>query len=1406
MAANLGDLVASATLDIAPFLTNTRNLKTYMRGLDNSLKTVENSFRGHGGRVKGLKVIYNDTKGALQGYQSLLNKQTDKFNRLKNEVGDVNKATAEQKKQLLGARTAMLETAAKVTELQQRLRDLATESNVFTRVGNHLQKTGGHMQTFANFVSGVGASLSKGLTAPIVAGSGLVVKAAIDYESAFAGVKKTVDEIVDSNGRAIYSYQDLSSGIRQMSKELPASAVEIANVAEVAGQLGIKTEDVLSFSRTMIDMGESTNLSATDAATAIAKIANITGLTADEYSRFGSSVVALGNNFATTESDIVSMANRLASAGTLVGLTNQEILALATAMSSVGIEAEAGGTAMAQTLTAIEKAVTEAGGRLGDFANVSGMSAEEFSTVWRERPIEAIQAFIKGLSNLGEQGESTTQWLDDLGLKGIRQSNMLKSLALASDTLTGAIDLSNKAWDENAALSDEANKRYETTESKLKMLKNEVTDVAIEFGGPLVDALRDGLQAGKPLIEALGNMAKKFSSLDKEQQQQIIKWGLIAAAAGPVLSIFGKGVGVIGSVVNGLGTASKWLGRVSGGLKATSDVAKMASGASGLGGLGAAATSTASNASLLTSAIGLLGNPVTWGVLLGGAAVAAVGYLGQKALEARQRTEEWGAVVSQTQAKELQDFKDKVDNVNKSFADFGQGGVEQVENVKVAMKGLTDEISRLTDEQLSKDLKLAEKFGLSDAEVQKMKDNANSSKKAVEKMSDEVLNIYKNASENRRKLSDEEKELVLSTQKALVDKQLSLMKFSGKERAAIQKAINGEFNELNTTQLAKALSVTKDWLTEENNAYKKSKSELKKLLEEDKITQETYNREIVELDAEHLAKKEAYAERYISIRAELAKHDNLKGYAEAEKIQQDFIKKEMSELGLSYDELTKRIKGFANATEQSSSMIAKSVKGMSEEVASANLTWNSIVLDPKTGEIKTNVQEEIQKALQAEGGWESLQFVLKQANIETNAKIAIGEALKEAGRWENLSPQEKRLVTDGKPAIEAILSSKRTLETWNSLPEEVKKLLGENEDFLNNAEVAKNALERWNLMTPTEKVLDAKSVVAIMNVDNATESLKKFNGTPAIDKALTVDSKSAVDNTEQATKTVEDYNDTLIPTKKLTTDPLDTVTNTTTATETVKKYNDTPTPQKNLTANSSNVISNTINATNTVKDFNSTSTPTKQLKSNSTSVISGVKDSKGALGQFNNFGISEKELKAEDRTQSGVSSAKANIDSVQGKTVTIRTIFEDIKKTIGLVKGTNFHKGGPAVVNDQKGAVYRELVTLPSGEQFIPQKRDVLLNLPRGSKVLPAFATKRLMKTMGIAHYAEGIGYSRNSPMLRGRKEVEGASNKQNNLHTPTKNTFNFNITVNGNVDDPNEMAELLYRKVEQLMVRERMA
>ena len=307
--------------------------------------------------------------------------------------------------------------------------------------------------------------------------------ASIEFESAITGVFKTVDG-TDTELAAI------KQGIKDMSKEIPATTTEIASVAEAAGQLGVATEDVLDFTRVMIDLGESTNLTADEAATSLAKFANITGTSADNYSRLGSVIVDLGNNFATTEANIVAMSTRLASAGTISGLTEAEIMALAASMSSVGIEAEAGGTAMAQTLNAIETAVATKSAELKEFARVAGMSANEFATAWQSTPMLALQSFIEGLGGLDEKGESTVLVLEELGLTGIRQSNMLKSLGLAAETMGSSIDTANKAWDENTALTIEANKRYATTESKIKMMQNSYSNLKVAIGDALIPELQ----------------------------------------------------------------------------------------------------------------------------------------------------------------------------------------------------------------------------------------------------------------------------------------------------------------------------------------------------------------------------------------------------------------------------------------------------------------------------------------------------------------------------------------------------------------------------------------------------------------------------------------------------------------------------------------------------------------------------------------------------------------------------------------------------------------------------------------------------------------------------------------------------------------------------------------------------
>ena len=331
---------------------------------------------------------------------------------------------------------------------------------------------------------------------------GYVLQTGIQFESAFAGVEKTVDA-TDAE------IQQFRSGIRDMAKEIPQTAAEISSVAEAAGQLGIQNEYILGFSRTMSDLGVATNMSATEAATSLARLANITQMPQENFDRLGSTIVALGNNLATTEAEITEMALRLAGAGNQVGMTEAEIMGLAGAISSVGIEADAGGSAVSTVMTKMQLAVEQGGESLEQFANVAGMSTTEFQQAFRENAAQALVAFVEGLGNMESRGQSAIATLADMEITEIRQRDALLRLAGAGDVLSESLGIATQAWDENNALTNEAEKRYQTLESQIQILKNNVDDFAIS----LYDGIRDPM--AEVVTEAVGYVERLHSAFNK---------------------------------------------------------------------------------------------------------------------------------------------------------------------------------------------------------------------------------------------------------------------------------------------------------------------------------------------------------------------------------------------------------------------------------------------------------------------------------------------------------------------------------------------------------------------------------------------------------------------------------------------------------------------------------------------------------------------------------------------------------------------------------------------------------------------------------------------------------------------------------------------------------------------------
>lgn len=361
------------------------------------------------------------------------------------------------------------------------------------------------------------------------------VDASMEFESAMAGVSKTTD----LSGAELAAMGD---EIQDLATKIPATAVEIANVAEAAGHLGIAKEDLLDFSEVMINLGTSTNLSSEEAASALAKFANVVDMSADDYERLGSTIVGLGNNFATTEADIVSMATRLASTGEIVGLTEPQIMGIATALSSVGIEAEAGGSAISKLLKQFETMVATGSPALENFAAVAGMSAEEFAVAWGNDAVGALSAFIDGLGAVDAAGGSSAAVLDELGIKEVRLSNAVLSLASSNGILTKAMNTANNAWTENTALAKEAATRYETTESKLQMLANSAENVKIAVGDQLTPAIGELAETGVDVLNWVADFIEKNDAIIPVLSGVVAAVGAFSAAA-TVMAVAASGAG-----------------------------------------------------------------------------------------------------------------------------------------------------------------------------------------------------------------------------------------------------------------------------------------------------------------------------------------------------------------------------------------------------------------------------------------------------------------------------------------------------------------------------------------------------------------------------------------------------------------------------------------------------------------------------------------------------------------------------------------------------------------------------------------------------------------------------------------------------------------------------------------------
>ncbi|MEJ4953339.1 phage tail tape measure protein [Enterococcus faecium] len=1454
----LGNMIIKLDLDSSAFSKGLAGAKNAVNHQMKAMKSQMQVMNSSGNSLGALQAKYNGLGGVLQANEKQVELLTKAYKDSFDSNGNATASTAKYANQLnqATARSASYESQMKTTVGQIARMKVETEGITGKLKANSdvLINSGKKIEAFGKGVSGIGSALTVGVTAPIVAGATAVTSAAISWESAFAGVKKTNDEVVDSNGNVVYSYSDLEKGLRDLATKLPASHQEIANVAEAAGQLGIKTENVVSFTKTMIDMGESTNMSAETAATSLARFANITQMSQKDFDKLGSVIVDLGNNFATTESEITEMGLRLAGAGKQIGMSQGEILGFATALSSVGVEAEAGGSAfskvMIQMQLAVEKgfgafdqlkqmaeeqgvpwvnlvnavrdggkslkAVSEQMGftssdlkkmykeadnsksSLENFANVAGVTSEQFQKLFKSDPSEAIIKFIQGLKDSEKHGTSAIKVLDDMDIKEVRLRDSLLRAANASDIFKGAIEKGNGAWKQNTALTNEANKRYETTESKLKMLKNEVIDTAIDLGGPFVDALRDGLNVSKPLIKNLGNMAKAFSAMSDDQQRNIIKWVGLAAAAGPTLKLLGGGIAVVGKTQTAVGKLTgslvdlvakaaqkKAMDSFSTTVTTIGTTAAKTAGAGGLGSLTSALGQSASAASAaagsggigaFTGSLGLL-SPALLGIVGVGGALA-LGYgawktFGEEAWNSSQRVKEWGSDVGSQVDSTLDTVKEKTNETSGQFGlmvqGFDQDTGPMVKNFETI--GATIE-SSLTKKVEGLDNLLKNLPGtVTDSMKEIIENEKEMNQSALEKIqgnNDRIKEIREKASKEHRDISVAEAQMISDLSKNTAEQYVNTLDVSAEQRKAILNSMTGDVSQASKEQAETWLKS----LGEQRNASQNHTAQMRKeqekwlkdwgynldgefaqkyLAEWDKINDATTDG----FDSQIAAIVEKYPE--LADKIHLATGEVIADSANTSQYLIEDNQKLLDNAGYMADKLAENAKKNADT-----------LKWVAKEGTDGAKEWNSLELLDKEGNVKTNAPEIIKEASKNITTWNNLKMVLHDANIDSNAKKMIGEAaiandlwrgmawedkeavlqdefsinvykaLESSGKWDELDFEQKKAVLYSNTP-EVMAETLFNLGLWNDYQPEIKNLNAKNYDFLQTLSKSEEKLKIWNETPVDIKELFAKNTDFLNKIFSSEEKLNLWNSIPDSEKKLLADNMDFLTKISTSKETLNQWNQLPTDQKNILANNEDLLNKIFASEESFNAWKAIPDPVKRMLGDNVDILTKVKDGTISIEDYNKNVLPLlKKLFGDNSSLTGAVGDASAAIDNYNkNVFLNDKTAVGHDEASQAAKDAFEAFNIFQTKIPDkiTKTVSADFIGPMPNAKGTNFHPGGAAMVNDQKGPTYEELITLPSGEAFIPKGRNVVLDLPRGSKVLNATKTKRL-----VPKYADGIG------------------------------------------------------------------
>ncbi|HDI4669632.1 TPA: phage tail tape measure protein [Listeria monocytogenes] len=1112
--------------------------------------------------------------------------------------------------------------------------------------GNMLEKSGQKLTK-------AGTAMTVGFTAPIVAGMVKSTKAYLDFDNEVTEVNSLLRESNES------------------AKEFGARYTQVFDYAQKASvKYGVSSEQTMLGMKEMVKKGYDIN----QTMASMPAIFNAARASGDEFETVMSVTTSTLEQFGMISKDTnkqMEYTNKVADVLTYVAdKTAAGFSDMGTAMNYVGPISHSLGYSLTDTAAAVgllsnrgiegQKAGTGLRGMLTSLLKPSKSAAEAMASVGLT--IEDNNGNMKTLPTL----------LDDINDKTKKmtktQKNSFLTMIFGREPLSAVNTLLEAGGDSLRKYSkgaDEANGYTKQVADNMRkagkfgvdQFKASLEVLEQNVGQKLMPALT-------PIIEWANKMIDKFNDLSGEQQQNIIKWAGILAATGPVLTVGGKLVSMTSGLIKGFAGLGKILGL---GSKLTSLAAGFGATTTAVEGTSLAAAGLAGSFGALPAVIGLAG------AALIGVGIYALDKHISKIEESKERIKTWGYDIGAEADKSMGKFNEFASEGKLALDTFATGATDDSKRVVTAFKNMADEIKKNTDDALNGFKASYEKFSpavqaILDNSMKDSEKRANERKANVNAQYKEIEDIYKAAAEKHRNLTSEESKTVNNIYKAMQIEQVESLGLNESKKKQIIKAMNGEVESLNQDALVEQSDYLNKITKKTIDSTSKQKKELKKAYDDGLIDKKSYNDSINQMDRERDSTVRSSVTAWIKTQEQL--YDKL---GVSSDVAQKNIKHALDEMGLSYDEFTRNVQEAAGGVSDASKLIG-------DGASKADLAWSDLVLDPKTGEVKTNLNQVVLDAAKSNEGWNNLKFIMKEAKLTTDAKKTIATATIESGRWDKMTFNEKKLIVSYEDSIH-VANALSDLGVWDKLKPEQKSMIA-NADTSLALQKALQDMGVWDKLPPSMKTLVVDNSDVLKKLNSSKGMIVDYNGTKVDLKSLLATNTDVKTKIEQGKNVIVEYNGQKINLKNLYANNRDLLSKVQEGKNNIYSYNGTKVSKKTFTAlTNADTVRDLLN--NMIADWGKI--PQRQQK------------------------VLEIAYKTNGKAPSGVQ---------------------------GLATGTNNHSGGPALVNDAKGSNYEEMITTPDGNSFIPKGRNVLLDLPRGTEVLRGDKTAKVLKN--VPRYAKG--------------------------------------------------------------------